>query len=632
MKKTTLKLLLLTVSFSTFNSYSQDILWEKSYGGKYAEYLMDAQPTADYGFILVGSSLSVKSGNKTQGNNGDLDYWVWKMDENGDLDWQKNMGGNGSDFLQSIDLTSDGGFILGGASSSGKSFDKLEENIGQDDFWIVKLNAKGGEEWQKTIGGSGQEKLHSVKQTKDGGYILGGTSSSDISGNKTQNSFGGLDCWVVKLDKEGKIEWQKTIGGDYVDELRCIEPTFDGGFIVGAYSNSPQSGLKTNDNKGIGDYWIIKLDIKGEIEWQKTIGGDKDDHLYTIQQVYDGNYIVGGNSNSAASFDKSRNCNNGTDFWVLKLDVEGEIIWQKNYDFGKIDVLTSLVENDDHSFLIGGYVKGNGAEQRNGKLKKIQSGVDDYIALKIDENGEELWDRVVGSNGDDVLKKVIETRDGGYVMAGTSNPYPNVSKTPVMDTSVFSNYSENNKKVEKLNNEVKTAISDAREDVNKEIKDTTNGLTKKANDALGFKDESPIKLSSGDNNGFNLGSLAGGNGTSSILPEKKLPPSRDKKNNLGETDFWVVKLKDEKKSKIEKETIEAIPNPTLQYTNIIVGYEFEKGTATVVDLAGRVLQTFEVNSRTIPVDLGNYPAGVYIVNIKTKKQSDGVKVIKVNSK
>lgn len=627
MKKKQLKLLLL-FAFSMFSnpSFCQDILWEKSYGGKHAEYLMDAEPTADYGFILVGSSLSVKSGNKTQGNNGDLDYWVWKMNEDGDLDWQKNMGGSGSDFLQSIDLTNDGGFILGGVSASGKSFDKLEENIGQDDFWIIKLNAKGEEQWQKTIGGSGQEKLHSIKQTKDNGFVLGGTSSSYISGNKTENSFGGLDCWIVKLDKDGKIQWQKTIGGDYVDELRSIEPTFDGGFIVGAYSNSPESGLKTNSNKGIGDYWILKLDKEGTIEWQKTIGGDKDDHLYTIHQAYDGNYIVGGNSNSSASFDKSRGSSNGTDFWVLKLDAKGEVLWQKNYDFGKVDVLTSLVENDDHSFLIGGYVKGSG--KMGATKEKTQSGVDDYIALKIDENGEELWDRIVGSNGDDVLKKVIETRDGAYIMAGTSNPYPTVLKTATTDTSALSNYTQNNQQVDKLNNEVKTAINDTKEDINKEIKDTTDGLTKKANDALGLKEDSSLKLASGDGNGLNLGSLAGGQPANAGLPEKKLPPSRDKKNNLGGNDFWVVKLKDEKKPEKEKASIEAFPNPTQQYTNIIVGYEFEKGTATVVDLAGRVLQTFEVNSRTIPVDLGNYPAGIYIINIKTGKKSNGVKVIK----
>jgi hypothetical protein len=104
----------LLLTLLSFCAYSQDILWEKSYGGKHADYLFDAQPTADYGFILAGSSLSEKTGNKTEAGRGDLDYWVWKMDEKGDLDWQKSFGGSGMDMLHSIKLTNDGGFIFGG--------------------------------------------------------------------------------------------------------------------------------------------------------------------------------------------------------------------------------------------------------------------------------------------------------------------------------------------------------------------------------------------------------------------------------------------------------------------------------------------------------------------------------------
>ena len=185
--------------------HSQKILWEKSYGGLNADYLMDAQPTADYGYILAGSSLSKKSGNKSEDTKGDLDYWIWKMKEDGDLDWQKSFGGLGSDFLQSIALTKDGGFILAGTSNSNKGFDKKEDSFGQNDFWIVKLNAKGDEEWQNTIGGEWQEEMNKVIQTKDGGYLIGGSSASNVSGNKDKDTFGGLDYWIIKLDDKGKI-------------------------------------------------------------------------------------------------------------------------------------------------------------------------------------------------------------------------------------------------------------------------------------------------------------------------------------------------------------------------------------------------------------------------------------------
>ena len=188
------------------------------------------------------------------------------MDEKGKPEWQKSYGGNGVDLLQSVKLTNDGGYILGGSSNSNSGNDKKEDSKGFDDLWIVKLDAKGNEIWQRTIGGSGQEKLASIAQTKDGGYIIGASSSSfrtemdtDKFG-KSEYSRGSMDYWVIKLDDKGNIKWQKTFGGQYIDELKSIEQTNDKGYIIGGYSNSPISGEKLQENFGLNDYWIIKLD------------------------------------------------------------------------------------------------------------------------------------------------------------------------------------------------------------------------------------------------------------------------------------------------------------------------------------------------------------------------------------
>lgn len=638
MKKNPLKLLLLTVSVFTLNSYSQDLLWEKSYGGKHADYLMDVQPTADYGFILAGSSLSQKSGNKSEGNNGDLDYWIWKMDEKGDLNWQKNIGGSGSDFLQSIKLTVDGGYILAGNSSSNRGYSKMEDSKGLDDYWIIKLNAKGDQEWQKTIGGSGQEQLKTICQTKDGGYIIGGSSSSGKSGDKTEAGFGSLDFWIVKLDSKGIIEWQKTLGGRYTDQFRALETTTDGGYIIGGYSNSPQSSVKTDSNKGIGDYWVLKLDAKGEIEWQKILGGNKDDQLYVVHQTNDKGYIIGGNSDSSSNNNKTSSNANGTDFWVVKLDGSGEILWQQSYDFGKVDVLTSLVENDDDTFLIGGYAQGE--VNTSGRLgrQKAKNGTDDFIALKINEKGEELWSKTVGSDGQDILKKVIETRDGGYVMAGTSNPQekPINYKTSSTGSSIKNAVSViqgENEEIKKLNDELNGKVDSIINDVKQDIDNEIDSVRKKANDAIGMGADSPLKLSSGSPSGSSIGlpfGKAGKSGTN--MPEKKLPSSGDKLTNYGKNDFWVVKLKDKSKPKKDKAPIEAFPNPTSQFTNVIITQDFEKGTATVYDLAGRQLQHFDITDKTIPIDLGRQPEGIYIVEIQTNKEKASVKIIKSNIK
>jgi len=547
------KLYLLLFVFPLF-TYSQDILWEKSYGGTHADYLFDAQPTADYGFILAGSSLSNKTGNKTDDNQGDLDYWVWKMNEKGDLDWQKSFGGSGFDLLQSIKNTRDGGFILAGTSSSSTGFQKKEDCKGITDFWVVKLDASGGEQWQRTIGGSGQDELLCAFQTKDGGYILGGSSSSNPSVisikpdaksiatskadlfNKSEKSRGNMDYWIVKLDKQGDIEWQRTYGGQYADVLRSMEQTTDNGYILAGYSNSPISGDKTVNNKGIGDFWIIKISDTGEIQWQNTYGAEGDDQPYVIHQTIDEGYIVGGNSNSKNALTTMGGIvSNGTDYWVLKLDPDGEVLWSKTYDFGKVDIMTSLVENKDQTYLIGGYAQSENKRPREGivgkamnMVNKEKDGINDYIALKIDEKGEELWNRTVGSAGEDILRKLVETRDGGYLMAGTSNS----------------------------------------------------------------------------------------------------SASKDKNGSIGGNDFWVVKLKDKEKIEKVKSSIEAIPNPATTFTNVIIGYDFKEGTATLVDMTGRILQEFAITSRTVPVNLSRYSEGIYIIKIQTDVKTESVKVIK----
>ena len=407
----------------TLKCYSQDVLWEKTYGGLQSDYLFDIHPTADYGFLLAGSSLSGKSGNKQDHRINDLDFWLWKMDEHGGLDWQRSYGGDGSDFLHSVQGTIDGGFILGGSSTSGEGFSKKEASRGKEDIWIIKLDAKGDEQWQKALGGTGRDILKQIIPVKGGGYLIGGSTDSrpvtidgSMVGEKHTESYGSMDYWLIKLDNSGAVEWEKTYGGIYKDELQSIIETKDDGYLAGGYSNSPVSGNKNEDTFGEGDFWILKLDKLGNIQWQRTIGGEQDDRLYTLLESREGGYIAGGNSSSGATGRKSESNGKGTDFWLIKLEESGEIDWQKTFDFGETDVLTSLIENEDGSLLLGGYAQ----SEATGKKRTDAKGINDYIALKIDPEGEEIWKAEVGSNGTDILRKAVETRDGGYLLAGTS--------------------------------------------------------------------------------------------------------------------------------------------------------------------------------------------------------------------
>ncbi len=208
--------------------------------------------------------------------------------------------------------------ILGGYSDSNISGNKTENSKGGYDFWIVKLDSSGDIVWDKTIGGSGTDVLNSIVQTLDNGFLLSGRSSSDISGDKTENSEGESDFWIVKLASNGTIEWQNTIGGNDIDQAYSANQTSDGGYIIGGFSRSAISGDKTENGQGNFDCWLVKINNVGIIEWQNTIGGSEIDGITSVIQSSDGNYILGGNSQSDISGDKSENSRGGQDYWIIK--------------------------------------------------------------------------------------------------------------------------------------------------------------------------------------------------------------------------------------------------------------------------------------------------------------------------
>lgn len=203
----------------------------------------------------------------------DWRLWIVKIDSNGNIGWQKTFGGSSNDVFQSVKQTSDGGFILGGSSRSNISLDKSENCIGGDDYWVIKTDGIGNIEWENTIGGIWNDFFSSAFQTSDGGYILGGKSESWISGDKTQDNIGLLDYWIIKIDSLGNLLWQQTIGGLDNDCLNSIEPSNDGGYIMGGWSESNISRNKAENMMGGADYWIVKTDSIGDILWENTIGG-----------------------------------------------------------------------------------------------------------------------------------------------------------------------------------------------------------------------------------------------------------------------------------------------------------------------------------------------------------------------
>ncbi len=391
---------------------------QKVIGGSSYDELRSLFVTKDGGLIAAGQSYSNKSGEKTQNIRGANDYWVVKLDKHHKIQWDRTIGGIGSDNFKSIIETSDGGYALIGESSSFTSVEKDEDSrAGSSDFWFVKLDNKGNVEWNKTIGGAGTEFVDNIVQTKDGGYVLMGSSDSYTSFEKSEDSHGTFDYWVVRLDKKGNILWDKTLGGTDFEFGSPIELTSDGGMLVGGFSNSNISFEKTENSRGDYDYWVVKLDKNGKVQWDKTIGGSGGDFCRGIQQTSNGGYVLAGFSNSNISGEKSENSRGGMDYWIVKLNSDGQLKKEKTIGGdGDDSDIWNLEKTKDGGFVFGS----RSASGKSGEKTEDSRGDYDYWVVKIDKDLNLHWDKTIGGAAYDALFSIREVEENEYVMGGVS--------------------------------------------------------------------------------------------------------------------------------------------------------------------------------------------------------------------
>jgi len=434
--KNCIYLFLLVVSLSdSLSQTAPSIQWQNTIGGSALDELSAMQQTSDGGYILGGTSLSNVSGDKTENSNGMQDYWIVKTDASGNIQWQNTIGGSDQDFLTCLQQTSDGGYILGGYSRSGISGDKTESYIGltaNPDFWIIKTDSLGAIQWQNTIGGNNIDWLLTILQTTDEGYILGGYSWSDSSGDKTENSIGFKDYWIVKTDTGGAIQWQNTIGGSNSEEAYQIIQTADGGYLVGGASLSDSSGDKTENSNGSYDLWIVKMNSTGIIQWQNAIGGSMDDYLYAMTQATDGGFVLGATSASNRSGDKSENrldslCISSCpkDFWIVKTDSLGVVQWENTIGGNDHEVLYSIQQTEDNGFIFGGISESDSSGDKNENSK---GGYDTWL-VKTDSSCHILWQKTIGGASYDGLFAIGQTADSGYAIGARSQSNISGDKT-----------------------------------------------------------------------------------------------------------------------------------------------------------------------------------------------------------
>jgi hypothetical protein len=396
---------------TTANAQTMNKIWDKDFGGFGHDFLEAALQTIDGGYIFGGTAEYSEGGDISESAFGNRDYWVIKTNEFGTKLWDKRFGGDSYDYLKSMILTSDGGCILAGFSYSEISGNKTTSS-GNGDFWIIKIDGTGLVLWQKSYGGIENEELSSIVATPDGNFVLGGFTSSPISGDVSQPSMGNRDYWLIKIDPLGNKIWDKRYGGSEYDHLTSIINTVDGGFLIGGISNSNISGNKSQMSFGFNDFWVIKINDVGEMLWEKTFGGSENEALNGLLVASDGGYIIYGDSNSGISGNKSQNNFGSKDYWIVKADDSGLQVWDKGFGSEIFESLNSVLPSGDGGYLLGG---------------KLYS--DDYHIKKINRFGSIIWDRKLGGDDYDNLKKIIPTRDGGYLLAGSSMSMVSGDKT-----------------------------------------------------------------------------------------------------------------------------------------------------------------------------------------------------------
>ncbi|QMU31032.1 T9SS type A sorting domain-containing protein [Adhaeribacter radiodurans] len=395
---------------------SNNSAWNMRYGGSGYDVLTSVIKTADGGYLSGGYSPSGISGDKTQASRGKNDFWIVKTNANGKKLWDKRYGGSGDDYLNRVIQTQDGGYLLAGSSLSGTSGDKTQATRGDRDYWIVKISNTGAKQWDKRYGGTGYDELKKVIQLSTGEYILAGYSNSPAGGNKSQASQGGLDYWIVKVNSTGSQLWDKTYGGTLNETLTGIVQASNGGFLLGGSSLSDKGGNKSEVSRGGSDFWLVRVDKNGNQVWDKTYGGSGQDEAYSLGRSGKSDYFISGQSDSPVGADKTRDSQGFKDFWFLKINSTGGKIWDKRFGGNFDDEVRASIQTQDGGYLLAGM----SASRKSGNKTQDSQGSSDYWIVKTDADGMYQWDKRFGGSTVEELRAVIQTDDGGYLLAGKS--------------------------------------------------------------------------------------------------------------------------------------------------------------------------------------------------------------------
>jgi hypothetical protein len=409
----TLSLFFITLLYNVTFSQAPTIAWQRCLGGIENELANSIRQTSDNGYIVSGISHS--NDGDVSGNHGNNDAWVAKLNQVGIIEWQKCLGGSLFEWVASTVQTVDGGYIMVGRTNSNDG--DVSGNHGDNDAWVVKLNATGSIEWQKCLGGLNLDWAYSVEQTNDGGYIVAGMTGTHNTGD-VSGFHGSTDSWVIKLNQAGTIEWQKCLGGQYPEEAFSIQQTSDNGYIVAGYAMSNDGDV--SGNHGQYDIWVVKLNSMGNLVWQKCIGGADFDGAHSVKQTIDGGFILAGFTSSNDGDISGYHGGSGGDYLIAKLNQVGEIEWLKCFGGSDNDEASSIQETVDGGFIVAGYTNSIDGDVIG------NHGIADIWILKLNSSGNIEWKKCIGGsyleNYTPATGKprisIQQTTDQGFIVSG----------------------------------------------------------------------------------------------------------------------------------------------------------------------------------------------------------------------
>lgn len=393
------------------------IAFTNVFGGSQDDTFHDVKATNDGGFIALGYSQSI-DGDITDNANQVNMYWLVKTDSSGNIQWSKTYGGTNDDRGEEVIQTSDGGYALSGYSRSNDG--DVSGNEGFQDHWIVKLDAQGEIQWEKNYGFSGSDQAFSIIQTSDGGYFTSGfldvtasggegddllESENDAETRAVQHGVG--EFWGHKLDANGNKEWRRYFGGTNNDRAYAAVQADDGGILMVGASESDDFDI--SNPKGSYDFWVVRINATGELLWERSFGGSEIDIAFAITKSQDGNYVIAGDTRSNDGDVSSFNGN--ADVWVIKINDQGTLLWEKTLggtDFDSARAITTI----PNGFAITGSSRSNDIDVTE------NNGQNDFWIAILDTNGNLQNQRSIGGDGIDFGLGISSNAQGEIIIAG----------------------------------------------------------------------------------------------------------------------------------------------------------------------------------------------------------------------